>query len=192
MAKQAKREGDKAGAGAPLAALAERYFGLKQQGTDIRTEFIAGVTTFLTMVYIVFVNPVILGKAGMDTGAVFVATCLAAAASTFVMAFYANYPIALAPGMDEVSLALAADAWSRTYRSSVVSLAPSNAAIESRNGIRISPDELAGNSRVTEPMPRFSDQKPADALNQALSAIGARYGADTADIVAMQLEYPGS
>lgn len=81
------------------AALAERYFKLKQQGTDIRTEFIAGVTTFLTMVYIVFVNPIILGKAGMDPGAVFVATCIAAAVSTFVMAFYANYPIALAPGM---------------------------------------------------------------------------------------------
>jgi adenine/guanine/hypoxanthine permease len=74
-------------------------FSLKAQGTDIRTEFIAGVTTFLTMVYIVFVNPVILGKAGMDPGAVFVATCIAAAVSTFVMAFYANYPIALAPGM---------------------------------------------------------------------------------------------
>ncbi len=76
-----------------------RYFGLKEQGTNIRTEFIAGVTTFLTMVYIVFVNPAILGKAGMDTGAVFVATCVAAAVSTMVMALYANYPIALAPGM---------------------------------------------------------------------------------------------
>ena len=83
----------------PIVAALERYFGLKAQGTDIRTEFIAGVTTFLTMVYIVFVNPIILGKAGMDPGAVFVATCLAAAVSTFVMAFYANYPIALAPGM---------------------------------------------------------------------------------------------
>ena len=82
-----------------IATMAERYFGLAQQGTDIRTEFIAGVTTFLTMVYIVFVNPIILGKAGMDPGAVFVATCVAAAVSTFVMAFYANYPIALAPGM---------------------------------------------------------------------------------------------
>jgi AGZA family xanthine/uracil permease-like MFS transporter len=57
------------------------------------------VTTFLTMVYIVFVNPQILGKAGMDPGAVFVATCIASAVSTFVMAFYAKYPIALAPGM---------------------------------------------------------------------------------------------
>src|SRR5919109_5497892 len=77
----------------------DRYFGLRENGTDVRTEFIAGVTTFLTMVYIVFVNPQILGKAGMDEGAVFVATCLAAAVSTLIMALYANYPIALAPGM---------------------------------------------------------------------------------------------
>ena len=82
-----------------IATVLERYFGLSQQGTDIRTEFVAGVTTFLTMVYIVFVNPIILGKAGMDPGAVFVATCVAAAVSTMVMALYANYPIALAPGM---------------------------------------------------------------------------------------------
>ena len=77
----------------------ERYFRLSEQGTNVRTEFIAGLTTFLTMVYIVFVNPAILGKTGMDTGAVFVATCVAAAVSTMVMALYANYPIALAPGM---------------------------------------------------------------------------------------------
>ena len=77
----------------------DRYFGLKQHGTDVRTEVIAGVTTFLTMVYIVFVNPAILANAGMDKGAVFVATCIAAAASTLIMALYANYPIALAPGM---------------------------------------------------------------------------------------------
>src|ERR1044072_8161304 len=84
---------------APASTLLDRYFGLSEQGTDVRTEFIAGVTTFLTMVYIVFVNPIILGKAGMDQGAVFVATCIAAAVSTLVMALYANYPIALAPGM---------------------------------------------------------------------------------------------
>src|SRR5499433_26641 len=77
----------------------DRYFGLTESGSDVRTEFLAGITTFLTMVYIVFVNPQILGNAGMDKGAVFVATCIAAAASTLVMAFYANYPIALAPGM---------------------------------------------------------------------------------------------
>src|SRR4051812_44155502 len=77
----------------------DRYFGLAEHGTNVRTELIAGVTTFLTMVYIVFVNPQILGNAGMDKGAVFVATCIAAAVSTLVMALYANYPIALAPGM---------------------------------------------------------------------------------------------
>ena len=77
----------------------DRYFGLTQHGTNVRTEFIAGLTTFLTMVYIVFVNPQILGAAGMDKGAVFVATCLAAAVSSLVMGLYANYPIALAPGM---------------------------------------------------------------------------------------------
>ena len=83
----------------PEEGLLERYLGLSAQGTDVRTEIVAGVTTFLTMVYIVFVNPNILGQAGMDKGAVFVATCIAAAASTFVMGLYANYPIALAPGM---------------------------------------------------------------------------------------------
>jgi AGZA family xanthine/uracil permease-like MFS transporter len=82
-----------------FVAFLDRYFGLTRQGTDVRTETIAGVTTFLTMVYIVFVNPQILGNAGMDKGAVFVATCIAAAVSTLVMALYANYPIALAPGM---------------------------------------------------------------------------------------------
>ncbi len=101
MAKRAKQSEAKAAAKSemPGAATLETYFGLKQQGTDIRTEFIAGLTTFLTMVYIVFVNPAILSKTGMDQGAVFVATCIAAAVSTLVMALYANYPIALAPGM---------------------------------------------------------------------------------------------
>jgi AGZA family xanthine/uracil permease-like MFS transporter len=77
----------------------DRIFGLDKSGSNLRTEFIAGLATFLTMVYIVFVNPQILGTTGMDKGAVFVATCLAAAVSTLVMALYANYPIALAPGM---------------------------------------------------------------------------------------------
>ncbi len=81
------------------ASILDRYFGLGQNGTEPRTEIIAGVTTFLTMAYIVFVNPQILGTTGMDKGAVFVATCVAAAASTLVMGLYANYPIALAPGM---------------------------------------------------------------------------------------------
>jgi AGZA family xanthine/uracil permease-like MFS transporter len=77
----------------------EQYFKLSQNGTTVRTELLAGVTTFLTMAYIIFVNPDILSKAGMDFGAVFVATCLAAAISTAIMGLYANYPVALAPGM---------------------------------------------------------------------------------------------
>src|SRR5947207_3624636 len=77
----------------------DRTFGLSEHSTNVWTEFIAGLTTFLTMVYIVFVNPTILGNAGMDKGAVFVASCIAAAVSTLVMGLYANYPIALAPGM---------------------------------------------------------------------------------------------
>jgi adenine/guanine/hypoxanthine permease len=83
----------------PERPFLDRYFQLSENGTDVRTEFVAGATTFLTMVYIVFVNPQILGNAGMDKGAVFVATCLAASLSTLIMALYANYPIALAPGM---------------------------------------------------------------------------------------------
>jgi adenine/guanine/hypoxanthine permease len=85
--------------GNSLADLLDRQFALSANRTTVRTEFVAGVTTFLTMVYIVFVNPDILSNAGMDRGAVFVATCLAAAISTLIMALYANYPIALAPGM---------------------------------------------------------------------------------------------
>jgi len=74
-------------------------FRLTENQTTVRTEIIAGVTTFLTMAYILFVNPDILAAAGMDKEAVFVATCLAAAFGTLVMGLYANYPIALAPGM---------------------------------------------------------------------------------------------
>ena len=79
----------------------ERYFRLKEQATDVRTEVLAGVTTFLSMVYITVVNPAILSDAGMDFGAVFVATCLAAAAGTLIMGLWANYPIAQAPGMGQ-------------------------------------------------------------------------------------------
>ena len=82
-----------------MTAILERYFGLAERGTDVRTEVTAGATTFLTMAYIAFVNPQILSDAGMPFDAVFVATCLAAAFSTLVMGLYANYPIALAPGM---------------------------------------------------------------------------------------------
>ncbi|WP_026870379.1 NCS2 family permease [Inquilinus limosus] len=77
----------------------ERLFGLSEHGTTLRTEVLAGVTTFLTMAYIIFVNPQILASTGMDHGAVFVATCLASAVASAFMGLYANYPIAMAPGM---------------------------------------------------------------------------------------------
>jgi AGZA family xanthine/uracil permease-like MFS transporter len=77
----------------------EKLFQLKAHGTNVKTEVVAGITTFLTMAYIVFVNPNILELAGMDKGAVFVATCLAAAVGCFIMGLVANYPIAQAPGM---------------------------------------------------------------------------------------------
>ncbi|GGB45682.1 adenine permease [Oceanisphaera marina] len=77
----------------------DNYFKLKELGTNVRQEVVAGITTFLTMAYIIFVNPAILSEAGMDYGAVFVATCLAAAIGCFIMGLWANYPIALAPGM---------------------------------------------------------------------------------------------
>ncbi|OUM03994.1 NCS2 family permease [Variovorax sp. JS1663] len=83
----------------PTTGWAERLFKLREHNTTVRTEIVAGLTTFLTMAYIIFVNPSILGDAGMPKDAVFVATCLIAALGTGIMAFYANYPIALAPGM---------------------------------------------------------------------------------------------
>ncbi|MGM9570702.1 MAG: NCS2 family permease [bacterium] len=76
-----------------------KFFHLQEKGTDIRTEIIAGITTFMTMAYIIFVNPIILGDAGLNPGAVMVATCLAAGLTTIVMGCYVNIPIALAPGM---------------------------------------------------------------------------------------------
>jgi len=77
----------------------ERYFRLRENQTTVRSEFLGGVTTFLTMAYIVVVNPQILGQAGMPVEGVLFATCIAAAIATLIMGLYANYPIALAPGM---------------------------------------------------------------------------------------------
>lgn len=88
------------GAFAPRGAtMLERLFQLNAHNTTVRTEVLAGITTFLTMAYILFVNPNMLAETGMDHGAVFVATCLAAAIGSLVMGLLANYPIALAPGM---------------------------------------------------------------------------------------------
>ena len=77
----------------------DNYFKLSENGSNVRTEVLAGITTFLTMAYIIFVNPSILGDAGMPKDAVFVATCVAAAVGTLIMGLYANFPIGLAPGM---------------------------------------------------------------------------------------------
>ncbi|MEM9377637.1 MAG: NCS2 family permease [Pseudomonadota bacterium] len=77
----------------------DKYFSIKARGSSIRKEVVAGVTTFLAMSYIIFVNPDILANAGMDPGSVFVATCLSAAIGTLIMGVYANFPIAIAPGM---------------------------------------------------------------------------------------------
>ena len=77
----------------------EKFFKLKENGTTVKTEVIAGITTFMTMAYILAVNPNMLSAAGMDSTAVLIATCLASFIGTMAMALLANYPFALAPGM---------------------------------------------------------------------------------------------
>ena len=77
----------------------DKFFKLSEHNTDINTELLAGFTTFITMAYIIFVNPQIMSLTGMDQGAIFVGTCLAAAIACFIMGFYSNWPVGLAPGM---------------------------------------------------------------------------------------------
>ncbi|WP_424135190.1 DJ-1/PfpI family protein [Roseomonas chloroacetimidivorans] len=96
----------------------------------------------------------------------------------------------LLPGVDEVSLALVADAWSRTYRSRAVTFASTAAAQRSRNGIGIVPDQLATSWPAERLLPATEHLQPARALEQVLQDIAARYGKSTASFVAMQLEYP--
>jgi len=79
--------------------MAGKYFGLKEKQTNIKTEFVAGATTFLTMAYIVFVNPNILSAAGMDKQALIIVTCIVSAIITIITGLFANAPIAMAPGM---------------------------------------------------------------------------------------------
>lgn len=98
--------------------------------------------------------------------------------------------IRLEPGMDEVSLALVADAWSRTYRSSAATFAASADAVETRNGVRVIPDQAEANWPEARRVSIFPDQRPANALDEVLEAITARYGDRTTEVVAMQLEYP--
>jgi hypothetical protein len=98
--------------------------------------------------------------------------------------------IRLEPGIDEVALALVADAWSRTYRSRATTFAASPDAIETMNGIRVPPDRASADWPEARQVSTFPDRKPAEALDQALLAITSRYGDRTANVVAMQLEYP--
>ena len=82
-----------------MTPILERFFKLKSHGTTPKQELIAGLTTFVTMAYIILVNPQIMSAAGMDPGASFVGTCIAAALACFAMGLYANWPVGLAPGM---------------------------------------------------------------------------------------------
>jgi transcriptional regulator GlxA family with amidase domain len=109
------------------------------------------------------------------------------------MAFWNRdeYGIALESGMDEASLALVADAWSRTYLSKAVSFA-GTAAVETANGIRILPDRNAEDWPAEHVLSVFAGERPAVALDQVLQAIAERYGEGTTNVVAMQLEYPRS
>lgn len=95
----------------------------------------------------------------------------------------------LTPGMDEVSLALVADAWSRTYRSRAVSFAAG--PVTTRNGVRVLPDRAEADWPAARCLPAIDDRPPAQALDAALQGVERRYGRRTADVVAMQLEYPG-
>ncbi len=98
--------------------------------------------------------------------------------------------IELTPGLDEVSLALVADAWSRTYRSRAVTFSRTDGAQQSRYGIRILPDQVATSWPAERLLPAIGDRPPASALDDALDGISTRYGMRTADFVAIQLEYP--
>lgn len=117
---------------------------------------------------------------------------LAMTATRNVLAFWKREEIGLAltPGIDEVSLALVADAWSRTYRSHAVTFAGATGAVETRSGIRIVPDRIAADWPAERTLPAIGNRRPAEALDDALGEIAARYGDRTAAVVAMQLEYP--
>jgi hypothetical protein len=92
--------------------------------------------------------------------------------------------------MDEVSLGLVADAWSRTYRSDVVTFASSESAVVTANGIRVFPDRFGADRPQQRSILTIPGQNPTEALDLTLEAIDTRYGGRTANVVAMQLEYP--
>jgi transcriptional regulator GlxA family with amidase domain len=101
-----------------------------------------------------------------------------------------HFGIPLEPGVDEVSLALVADAWSRTYRSRAETFANNPDGVATRSGLRVIPDRVASAWPDANVIPSFEHRPPVQALDAALEAIADRYGAPTASVVAMQLEYP--
>lgn len=115
---------------------------------------------------------------------------LTAIGNTLAFFNHEQLGIQLTPGMDEVSLALAADAWSRTFRSRAVTFAAKDGAVVSREGIRILPDQVAADWPADRTVPAMADTPPAKALDGTLRDMTARYGPRTTDFVAMQLEYP--
>jgi hypothetical protein len=114
---------------------------------------------------------------------------LTAIANTVALWNREQLGLELTPGVDEVSLALVADAWSRTYRSRALTFSRTEGPKVSRNGIRILPDRVTAGWPANHLLPPV-DQPPARALDDALQQITSRYGTRTADFVAMQLEYP--
>ena len=126
-----------------------------------------------------------------DSGAFKFTRPFALTAIRNTLAFWSHEQLGLelAPGVDEVSLALVADAWSRTYRSRAVTFAATAGAQRTRGGIGILPDQVAASWPAERLLPAVGERQPAGALDQALQGIAARYGMRTADFVAMQLEY---
>jgi hypothetical protein len=102
-----------------------------------------------------------------------------------------EFGVRIEPGMDEVSLALVADAWSRTYRSRAKTFAGSPAPVETMNGLRIVADRTVADWPRDRQVSTFPGRPPAEALDLTLAAITARYGKRTTKVVTMQLEYPG-
>ena len=115
---------------------------------------------------------------------------LAAAGNTFAFWGHEKLGITIEPGVDEVALALMADAWSRTYRSHAVTISANDKSVKTRGGISVVPDRVAAKSGTKTVLPIIGKEFPARALDSALAGIRARYGRQTFNFVALQLEYP--
>ena len=115
---------------------------------------------------------------------------LAAAGNTLAFWGHEKLGITIEPGVDEVALALMADAWSRTYRSHAVTISANDKSVKTRGGISVVPDRVAAKSGTKAVLPIIGKEFPARALDSALAGIRARYGRQTSNFVALQLEYP--